>query len=105
MALDEGISSLIGRIYESVDDSARWEQIILEILALTNARCAVQTVSDLSHCDMVRTTTFGSPLRHDGVLEYQSEKLFAIDPSFCWAMRNPQAKFCDTAEIPTSDSS
>jgi DNA-binding CsgD family transcriptional regulator len=99
MALDEGISKLIGRIYKSAENSAEWEQLILDVIALTNTRCAVQTVSDLSHCDMVRTTTFGSPLRHDGVSEYQSENLFAIDPSFCWAMRHPLARFCDTAEI------
>lgn len=99
MALDEGISKLIGRIYESADDNARWQRTILDVLALTNTRCAVQTVSDLSHCNMVRTTTFGSPLRNDGVSEYQSENLYASDPSFCWAMRNPNARFCDTSEI------
>ncbi|MDP8993688.1 MAG: hypothetical protein M3N07_01695 [Pseudomonadota bacterium] len=102
MALDKNISGLIGRIYESADDTARWEQVIVEILSILGAQAAVQTISDLNHCEMMRTTTFGNPLRPEGIKEYQ-EWVYSEDPSFQWAMEHPHARFCDTSEIMSAE--
>jgi DNA-binding CsgD family transcriptional regulator len=104
VALDENTSGLIGRIYESVEDPVRWEQVLRELLLRLDAKCAVQTVSDLHQCDMLRTTTYGDPLCPNGISEYQDRSLYAVDPSFRWAMKNPDARFCDTAEIVPAES-
>lgn len=103
MALDDGVSALIGRIYDAAHDEERWEQLLYEVRARLGARCVLQSVSDFRHKDMQRSLVIGDPRRLDGVDEYR-EHAYALDPSFRWAIRHPNARFCDTeAIIPTND--
>lgn len=96
--LDERISDLIGRIYESVDDPARWERVLYNIKEVLRVRCLMQSVSDFSHNEMQRTTVIGDPARPDGTEEYRRQA-FAIDPSFRWAIAHPTARFCETENV------
>ena len=98
MALDERVSSLIGRIYESVDDAEQWEQLLDDVRTTLGLRCLMQSVADFEHKGMIRSTVIGEPRRPDGAEDYQ-EHAFEIDPSFRWAIAHPRAGFCDTEEI------
>lgn len=98
MALDEKISGLIGRIYESVGDPASWEEVLHEVRSLLGARCLMQSLADLGQHDMVRSTVIGEPRRPEGVEEYEA-RAYEIDPTFRWAIAHPLAGFCDTDEI------
>lgn len=104
MALDENISALIGRIYEGVDDSARWEAVLLDLKQLFGACCVLETVADLRHRELSRSTFYGSGtgLFYEGIQQYQ-EGRYQDDPTFHWAVRNPYARFCDTSEIMPED--
>lgn len=98
MALEENISALIGRIYESVDDHAQWEAVLNDLRSRLGARCLMQSLADLRHSEMHRSVVIGEPRRPQGVDEYK-EHVYALDPSFRWAMEHPHARFCDTEEV------
>lgn len=100
MSLDENISNLIGRIYESVYDPEQWERVLLETRTLLNASFILETIADLRHRDLSRSRFYGggSSRFDDGAKAYEHE-LYLSDPSFHWAASHPSARFCDTAEI------
>ena len=95
MALDESVSTLIGRIYESADDEEEWATLLLAVRDALGVGILFQTISDLRRQDMLRVTTIGDPRRISGEDEYRQAR-YADDPSFQWAGRYPKARFCDT---------
>jgi DNA-binding CsgD family transcriptional regulator/PAS domain-containing protein len=105
MALDEGLSSFIGRLYEAVHDPVAWRAIVGELLDRTGSRLAFISTVDVRHREYSRAMFFG---KEDssfarGIEEYQEEQYLA-DPSLIWASQHPNAGVCETeAIIPRND--
>jgi hypothetical protein len=105
MALDEGLSSFIGRLYEAVHDADAWRAMVGELLERTGSRLAFITTVDVQHREYSRAMFYG---KEDsafarGVEEYQ-EEFYLADPSLSWASRHPNAGMCETeAIIPKND--
>lgn len=103
MSLDEGISRLIGRIYESAHDTDQWEATLEDVRQRLGVRCLFQSVSRLDGLEMRRGLVLGEPKRPQGMSEYL-ETQASLDPSFRWAAKNPRARFCSTDKIIASES-
>lgn len=104
MALDENISALIGRIYESAGDAQRWDRLFVELQQLFGACFVMQSVADLGHRELSSSTFYGGGTAAfcDGLKEYQ-QGLYLQDPSFHWAAAHPKGRFCDTSQIMPCD--
>lgn len=100
MALDEGISRLIGRIYESAYDNAQWESLLVALKDRFEACCVLQTISDLRHEELSRSSFYGAdgPRAASGIAEYQAGH-YKNDPTFQFAVRNPHSRYCATDEV------
>lgn len=99
MALDEGISRLIGRIYEGALDPQTWDAAIDEALRKTGSFFALLAVLDTKKHDFA-TTGYHGRLGDgfgDMVKEYEGE-FFRSDPSFDFILANPHARWFDTSE-------
>jgi hypothetical protein len=105
MALDEGLSSFIGRLYEAVHDADAWRAMVGELLERTGSRLAFITTVDVRHREYSRAMFYGKEdsAFAQGVEEYQ-EEFYLADPSLSWASRHPNAGMCETeAIIPKND--
>jgi DNA-binding CsgD family transcriptional regulator len=100
MALDEGLSRFIGRIYEAVHDPADWRKVIVELIDRTNSRLVFISSVDVREREYSRAMFYG---REDsafaqGMKEYQ-EEFQETDPSLLWASRHPNAGMVETQSI------
>lgn len=102
MALDENVSALIGRIYESVDDPIGWQNILVELKTLMNASSVHHSVVDLRHPSVSRSEFLGPERAHDGFAEWASIQ-YLEDPVFQFAVENPNARFCGTEDVISKD--
>lgn len=98
MALDENVSNLIGRIYESAESPAAWQRLLEDIRTHLGAKCLMQTTADLGHGHVHQSVVIGDQLRPEGVEEYKAHA-FELDASFRWASRHPDARYCDTEDL------
>lgn len=97
MSLDEGVSTLIKRIYCARENADEWHRIADEIMRLTGASGAFTFLVDLGNREYSATQAYGA---HDsrfarGIEEYS--ETYTTDPSLLWASRNPHARFCDSS--------
>jgi DNA-binding CsgD family transcriptional regulator len=105
MALDEGLSSFIGRLYEAVHDADAWRAIIGELMHRTGSRMAFISTVDVRHREYSRAMFYGSENSAfaRGIEEYEQE-FYVSDPSLIWASQNPNAGMCETeAIVPKND--
>lgn len=105
MSLDEGLSQLIGRIYEAAFDADAWDRVIKELMTRTGSRIAFVSSVDLHHGEFNRAFFYGpEESRVDtGTREY-AEETYASDPALNWAIDHPTAGLCETAALmPPSD--
>lgn len=74
--------------------------MLLDLKQLFGACCVLETVADLRHRELSRSTFYGSGtgLFYEAIQQYQDGR-YQDDPTFHWASRNPNARFCDTSEI------
>jgi DNA-binding CsgD family transcriptional regulator/PAS domain-containing protein len=98
MSLDDGVSQLIGRIYESAHDSEQWNLMLEDVRRRLELRCLFQSLSRLDCLEMQRGVVLGEPKRAEGQAEYLAY-WYQHDPSFLWAAANPRARFCATEDI------
>lgn len=59
MALDEELSSFIGRLYEAVYDPVAWHRLIGELLERTGSHLAFITTVDVVHREYSRAMFYG----------------------------------------------
>ena len=59
MALDEGLSRFIGRMYEAVHDPADWRKVIAELIERTNSRLVFIASVDVRQREYSRAMFFG----------------------------------------------
>jgi DNA-binding CsgD family transcriptional regulator len=104
LSLDEGVSSFIGRIYESVYAADAWHAIMHELMQRTGSRMAFVSWADVRHREYSRSNFYGRDNSSFaiGADEYV-EEMFRFDPSLEWASRHPDAGVCDTSKIMPSD--
>jgi DNA-binding CsgD family transcriptional regulator len=100
MSLDDGLTKLIGGLYEAVYDKAKWDAAIAEILRRSGSRMAVMSSIDLRQRSFIGSQLHG--LQESSVetgREEYAAGMYALDPGLNWARANPSAGFCDTAAI------
>lgn len=105
MALDEGLSRFIGRMYEAVHDPADWRKIVTELIDRTNSRLVFISSVDVRQREYSRSMFFGSndSAFAQGMQEYQ-EEFQQSDPSLLWASQHPEAGMVETeAILPKAD--
>ena len=100
LTLDDDLSALIGRIYESARDPPAWDRVMEMLKARMGACCVLFSTADFTHSELSRTQFFGNDSQAfiDGTRRY-AERLYHHDPSFDFAVRHPLARFCHTADI------
>ncbi|HVL78967.1 MAG TPA: hypothetical protein VM346_06730 [Sphingomicrobium sp.] len=101
MGLDERVSRLIGRIYESAFDPEAWDLVIEDVLEQTESRTVLISVSDFRDEQMNRAEFRGrGGVRYDEARQtYHGERLYLEDRTFHFALRHPFARFCETADV------
>lgn len=94
MSLDENVSGLIGRIYDSVGDRAAWPGVLDALVARTGSRFVMMSAVDLGTASYIDTSWRGPDDARflDGIREYESD-LHLYDPLLAFAQSNPAAGF------------
>lgn len=100
MALDEGISRLIGRIYEGAQEDAVWNRAVDEIVERLEGHFVMVATLDTRHRQFSSTAYHGHIDGRflDGIAEYETE-LFRIDPTIDFSTAFPHARHVDTRAI------
>ena len=100
MALDEGLSNFIGRLYEAVYDDRAWQSAMAELMRRTGSRVAFVSSVDLEEREYSKAFFYAPETsRVDvGKREYWEETA-AGDPSLLWATDHPDAGMCETESI------
>ena len=98
VSLDEGISTLIKRIYCAGEDPSAWDAVADEVLSRTGALAGLAAVVDLRHRQFDSLRFYGSQdsAFAQGMEEYSFT--YADDPSLAWASLRPTARFCDSRD-------
>lgn len=96
MSLDENVSRLIGRIYDSVGDRAAWPGVLDALVARTGSRFVMMSAVDLGTASYIDTSWHGPDDARflDGIREYESD-VYRDDPMLAFARSNPTAGFID----------
>jgi len=102
LGLDQGISNLIGRIYECAHDAQRWSALLEDVRARLDARCLIQIVTDLGSAE-VQNLSFIGDLKRPGAADEYRDFMSAYDPTIAWVMEHPHGRFCSSERfIPAS---
>jgi DNA-binding CsgD family transcriptional regulator len=110
MMLDEGVSTLIGRIYEGARDPAVWDRALDGLLERTDSRVVFVSAVDLAAGGFSQTRFYGADNARflDGVTEYEAG-FYRQDPTLLYGRRNPAAGFVtlrkaiEGANVPYAD--
>ena len=105
MALDEGLSDLIGRMYEAVHDPADWRSVVGDVMQRTGSRLMFISSVDVRQREYNRAMFYG---REDSefakAAQEYLEEFHELDPSLQWASQHPDAGMVETeAIIPKGD--
>lgn len=94
MALDEGISDLIGTIYRGVQDAAIWDRALDGLLHYTGSRFTMVSAVDMKSGQYSSNRFYGADDGRflDGVLDY-NEHMYKADPTLAFAKHYPDAGF------------
>jgi len=100
VSLDDGITKLIGNLYEAAYDPAKWQIAMAEILRRSDSRMAVTTAIDFRQAEFIGPQVYGveTSAVDDGRREY-TEGMHALDPALNWAQDHPAAGMCETAAL------
>jgi DNA-binding CsgD family transcriptional regulator len=98
--LDDGISDLIGRIYDGVQDSRAWDEVMVSFARRTDAAFVAVLAADARSGEVIAPRFYGNESSRfaDGVKEYESE-LWKHDPAAKWAAAHPHAGLSDSRVI------
>ena len=100
MSLDDGLSTVLGSLYEAVYDADAWRSGMENIISRTGCQWATVTVVDQRRrkVDDVQFHGRESPSTEKAMDEYR-EEMFAVDPVLKWIIDNPLAAVCDSAAV------
>jgi DNA-binding CsgD family transcriptional regulator len=104
MTLDQRVSNLIGRTYETIVSDDTWDGVLDELLDLTGARFGLLAAVDTANRNYSLARYFGllDTSRQIGFEEYR-ENLHLTDPSLAYAAQYPHARYCDVRTLADPD--
>lgn len=96
MSLDENVSRLIGRIYDSVGDRAAWSGVLDTLAERTGSRFVMMSAVDLGTATYLDTSWHGPDDARflDGIRDYDCD-VHRDDPTLAFAIANPDARVID----------
>lgn len=98
--LHDGVSKLIGAIYEAPYDDARWRQTVVDLLAKLDCRALLFSVVDAKHRDYSFISWVGADDARAIVgMEEYSNQYYQLDPTIPFAADNPLGRFCDVRSL------
>lgn len=102
--LHDGISKLVGAIYEAPYDDARWRQTVEDLRARLDCRALLFSVIDAKNRNYSFTSWAGveDGRALAGIEEYNNE-YYQRDPTIVFAANNASARFCDVRSLVAPD--
>lgn len=96
MSLDTLVSDVIKRIYSAGQDSQAWDDALVGLFQLLGCRAGIASLVDLNQERLHQCRVYGP--QHNGHCVEDYALRYRRDPTFVWAVNNPNSRFCDSRE-------